>query len=283
MKSKKQNKEGRKRGKQERKRPLTTDGHGLTRMPASRRRPKKGINNDEERINTDSEWGEMAAKERKGCIGGEIPSAGRRRRATGTVAVPGNDGGAVGLRGYQEAIFKDHRSGIVVLHWARQIGKSYTLAAWAVFRLISRPGRLVTVLSNSRENGAEFVAKCAEICRLNGTRIESIVRGPSLDYEDMRMEVRIRAHQKLGRIKVLAANPRTARGFSGDLILDEFAFHEDSNAIWAAAEPILASNPDFLCRIASTGNGRHNIFFRIAARGGLATDETQIKHRWGKD
>ncbi|MDB6068139.1 MAG: hypothetical protein JWR26_4347, partial [Pedosphaera sp.] len=36
------------------------------------------------------------------------------------------------------------------------------------------------------------------------------------------------------------------------MILDEFAFHEDSAAIWEAAEPILSSNPDFLCRIAST-------------------------------
>jgi len=64
---------------------------------------------------------------------------------------------------------------------------------------------------------------------------------------------------------VLAANPRTARGFSGDLILDEFAFHENSQAIWEAAEPILSSNKDFLCRIASTGNGKHNLFYRLAA------------------
>ncbi len=64
---------------------------------------------------------------------------------------------------------------------------------------------------------------------------------------------------------MLAANPRTARGFSGDLILDEFAFHENSYAIWEAAEPILAANQEYQCRIASTGNGKHNLFFRIAS------------------
>ena len=52
------------------------------------------------------------------------------------------------------------------------------------------------------------------------------------------MEVRVSEEGKTGRIKVLAANPRTARGFSGDLILDEFAFHEDSQAIWEAAERV---------------------------------------------
>ena len=36
-----------------------------------------------------------------------------------------------------------------------------------------------------------------------------------------------------------------------------------ATAIWEAAEPILASNPDFLCRMASTGNGRHNLFYRM--------------------
>ena len=83
----------------------------------------------------------------------------------------------------------------------------------------------------------------------------------------MRFEVTITVQGRKGRIKVLAANPRTARGFSGDLIMDEFAFHEDSQAIWEAAEPILSSNPDFLCRIASTGNGTRNMFYRMATEG----------------
>jgi phage FluMu gp28-like protein len=109
------------------------------------------------------------------------------------------------------------------------------------------------------------VAKCAEVCNLLGTAFERVDESPDVTYENMRMEVRVTVKGKTGRIKVLAANPRTARGFSGDLILDEFAFHEDSNAIWEAAEPILSSNPDFLCRIASTGNGKHNMFYRMSA------------------
>jgi hypothetical protein len=47
--------------------------------------------------------------------------------------------------------------------WGRQTGKSFTLACWAVRRLIERPGRLVTILSNSLANGAELNRKCAEI------------------------------------------------------------------------------------------------------------------------
>jgi phage FluMu gp28-like protein len=171
------------------------------------------------------------------------------------------------FRPYQESIFWDNTTGVLLLHWSRQIGKSYTLAAWAVYRLLTRPGRLVTVLSNSRNNGAEFVTKVTEICVLLGQVMESIDLAPHETFDNMRMECRIKVKGKTGRIIVLAANPRTARGFSGDLILDEFAFHENSAAIWEAAEPILSSNPDFLCRISSTGNGKHNLFYQFATSG----------------
>ena len=168
------------------------------------------------------------------------------------------------LRRYQEPVFWSEL-GILIVHWSRQIGKSYTLMAWAVYRLLMNPGRLVTVLSNSKSNGTECITKAAEVARLWGLARETADLSPDHKIENMRMEIRIPVDKKVGRIIVLAANPRTARGFSGDLILDEFAFHEDSAAIWDAAEPIISSNPGFQCRIASTGNGRFNMFYKLAS------------------
>src|SRR4051794_8353694 len=55
----------------------------------------------------------------------------------------------ISFRNYQQSIFWDHTTKTLILHWSRQIGKSYTLAGWAVDRLLRYPGRLVTVLSNS--------------------------------------------------------------------------------------------------------------------------------------
>lgn len=178
------------------------------------------------------------------------------------------------LRPYQDRVFQS-QAGLLVLHWSRQIGKSYTLAAWAVQRLLSRPGRLVTVLSNSRDNGAEFIRKCGEISTLLGLAYEEHDLSSGDFIEHMRIECRIQSCRRWGRIKVLAANPRTARGFSGDLILDEFAFHENSEAIWDAAEPIISSNADFQCRVASTGNGRFNKFYQLAALGAGGEQDDQ--------
>lgn len=191
------------------------------------------------------------------------------------------------FRPYQLPVFRDNETGVLVLHWSRQIGKSFTLAAWAVDRLLTRPGRLVTVLSNSKDNGAEFALKCREVLqKLEKAKEKAFEEwgheecSDLIEYADMRYEVSVKVKGKTGRIKVLAANPRTARGFSGDLILDEFAFHEDSAAIWEAAEPILSSNPDFLCRVASTGNGTGNMFYRMATENVFPVSKVRRSDAW---
>ncbi len=218
-----------------------------------------------------------AKKAARGVTTGALLAAATVAAAMPTTGSPVGNKGLVSFRKYQEAVFWDHVTKTQLIHWSRQIGKSYTLAGWGVDRLLRFPGRLVTVLSNSRANGAEFVLKCQEVCRKLGQAIELESNQAQLDgrsdlsedmkFDMMRFEVRITVDGQAGRILVLAANPRTARGFSGDLILDEFAFHEDSRAIWEAAEPIISSNPDFLCRISSTGNGKRNMFYQLISEG----------------
>lgn len=64
------------------------------------------------------------------------------------------------------------------------------------------------------------------------------------------------------RLIGIPANPDTARGYSANLLLDEFAFHEDPDRIWRAIYPSI-SNPlkgVFKIRIVSTPNGRGNKF-----------------------
>ncbi len=184
------------------------------------------------------------------------------------VALP-NAGGTervslIQFRPYQREAFLNRTNGIEVWLWGRQTGKSFTLAAWAVDRLVTIPGRTVTVLSNSKLNGMELNRKCAEVCRLMGQAFEQADLSADDRFETMRAETRVTVNGKVGRILILAANARTARGFTGDLIFDEFAFTEDGAALWNEASPILAHNRDQLCRIASSANGKYNQFYRMA-------------------
>jgi phage FluMu gp28-like protein len=63
------------------------------------------------------------------------------------------------------------------------------------------------------------------------------------------------------RITALPANPDTARGFSANVFLDEFAFHANSRAIWRALFPVISAG--FKLRITSTPNGKGNRFYEL--------------------
>ncbi|MDR3087858.1 MAG: terminase family protein [Azoarcus sp.] len=64
------------------------------------------------------------------------------------------------------------------------------------------------------------------------------------------------------KITALPANPDTARGFSANVLLDEFAFHQDSRAIWRALFPVI-SKPGLKLRVISTPNGKGNKFYEL--------------------
>lgn len=75
------------------------------------------------------------------------------------------------------------------------------------------------------------------------------------------------------RITALPANPDTARGFSANLLLDEFAFHKDSRKIWQACFP-LVSREGLKLRVISTPNGKSNKFYDLMT----APDAVWSKH-----
>ena len=63
------------------------------------------------------------------------------------------------------------------------------------------------------------------------------------------------------RITALPANPDTARGFSANCFLDEFAFHQDSRKIWKALFPVISAGHKL--RVVSTPNGKGNKFYDL--------------------
>ena len=72
--------------------------------------------------------------------------------------------------------------------------------AWAVFRLITRPGRLVTVLSNSKSNGQACINKAVLIAGNWGHPCEEVDLSTDGRVENMRMlrrSVHILSHSVL--------------------------------------------------------------------------------------
>src|SRR6476469_2767630 len=115
---------------------------------------------------------------------------------------------SITFRPYQKDAVENRTHGLECWCWGRQTGKSFTLAAWAVDRLLTRPGRLVNILSNSRVNDMALNAKCAQICDQMKKAYKQEDLSPDTTFEHMNMETRITVDGCTGRIKILASNPR---------------------------------------------------------------------------
>jgi len=149
-----------------------------------------------------------------------------------------------------------------------RIGFSFATAAEAVLDCIEVDATTWTVLSHSKPGSREFVEEGAGkiIKAINATaQIYSEPFADELGATD------VLAHRidfpNGSRIIALPADPRTARGYPGNAILDEFAHHDQSYAIWAAISRQVALGHKL--RVLSTPNGEQGKFYDIAKEFGM--------------
>jgi phage FluMu gp28-like protein len=80
------------------------------------------------------------------------------------------------------------------------------------------------------------------------------------------------------RIVGLPANPDTMRGFSGDVVLDEFAFHRDPHKIWKGAMAIASRG--FGVEVVSTPNGQQGKYWDVCREVGVPAFGGSERTRW---
>jgi len=143
--------------------------------------------------------------------------------------------------------------------WSRQIGKSFTKALRRILRGIDRR-RTQVFLSASETQSRELMMKVRQHCEALhiATRFLDSETFEGTSFKQLTIEL-----PNGVRVIGLPANPRTARGFTGDVFLDEFAMHQDDRGIWAALFPTVMRGEGEL-DIASTPKGKDNIFYRLA-------------------
>jgi len=145
-----------------------------------------------------------------------------------------------------------------------QIGYSFAAALEAVFECLKQKG-LWIVLSRGDRQSLEFMLRVREhvqAMRIAGADLETSF------FENTQLQQHEVKFPNGSRIIGLPANPDTARGYSGNMILDEFAFHKDDKAIWAAAFGRI-SRGNLKLRVISTPNGQRGKYFELAKEVGL--------------
>lgn len=158
---------------------------------------------------------------------------------------------------------------------SRQIGKSFTSACEAVRDCELHPGTLWVVLSAGERQSLEWMEKAKQWVAAFQL---AITYAEERDAPEALMKsAEIRFANK-SRIIALPANPDTARGYTANLILDEFAIHRHSTEIWRALYPSI-TNPlkrELKVRVMSTPKGMGNMFHQLWMKEGWSKHRTTI-------
>jgi phage FluMu gp28-like protein len=164
---------------------------------------------------------------------------------------------------YQDHWIRDD-SQLKVAVWSRQSGKSFAAALRATLKCLEKRTQYI-ILSKGERQSRLFMEKVKDFC-LVFKELKVLPEFAEMpETEEKTMEVYF-PHNR-SRIIGLPANPDTARGYTGHIVLDEFAFHGDAHKIYAACFPIITRG--YSIEIISTPNGTAGKFYEIAKQAGL--------------
>ncbi len=172
--------------------------------------------------------------------------------------------GAVRLLPYQRRWVEDN-SQLKIVVKARQIGYSFAATLRAVLECVRRKTTWIFLSKGERQSRLlmEKVQEHIQSCGIVAQASESAFFEGTLIKQ---LETRF-ANGSV--IYGLPANPDTARGYSGNVTLDEFAFHADAEKIYAALFPSITRG--FGLEVISTPNGEQGKFYELAKAAGLVS------------
>lgn len=172
-------------------------------------------------------------------------------------AAPAEQGGY--FMPYQERWLKDD-SRLKIWEKSRRIGATYVQAYEDVVDASKDTGAMDVWFSSADESAAkEYILYCGQWARVLNLAAEDLDEIVIDDEKDIKARVIQFANGK--RIHGLTSNPNAFRSKGGKLVLDEFAFHADPDALWKAAAPIVTWG--YPVRILSTYNGKGNRYYRM--------------------
>ena len=167
------------------------------------------------------------------------------------------------LYGYQRRWFQD-QARFKLGKFARQTGKTFTTTLECVddsFEHVVKQARTRWVILSRGERQAKEAME-------EGVKIHAKAYGLTFDAYERDYDIGAVSYRALevdfphgSKIMALPANPDTARGFSANVFLDEFAFHKDSGAIWKALFPVISAG--WKLRVTSTPNGKSGKFYEL--------------------
>lgn len=180
---------------------------------------------------------------------------------------------------YQQDWIND-KSPLKIWKKARQIGFSFCSTFRAVTDMIRHKTLWVALSAGQRQSNElahkakehieaiaqiEQAARGAEFVESESTGVfEQMMRPDGIMVGVELTQSVIHLPSNKSRMIFLPANPDTARGYTGNILADEFAFHKDAKAIYAAIYPSITRG--YSIEIGSTCRGESGMFYELCEK-----------------
>ena len=209
--------------------------------------------------------------------------------------------------------FHDDKARFKAGAFSRQTGKSLTTSAEVASDSYTTAENKWVCMSAGERQALEWHSKANDWCECFGLQVADYAE--ERDFSQALMKKAETVLSNGSRIISIPANPSTARGYTCNVVLDEFDYHDDQGAIWRAVFPSI-TNPlggtmltrfqalmrgesiapkAFKMRVVSTYNGkrklydlmqdpawsRHLVTIHDAVADGLPLDIEELKKGFG--
>jgi len=171
---------------------------------------------------------------------------------------------AIQLYLYQKNLISDEARFIIAV-WARQTGKSFSVAAKIVIDCREKEKNTWVCISSGERQSKEFMEKIKLHAKITDLAIKWNEEHFAFQNEDgYREEYKVMECLLSNGSRVIGvpANPDTARGYTANVFLDEFSVHKNSRELWAAVFPMI-SRGDFKMIAAFTPKGKQNKAYEL--------------------
>jgi phage FluMu gp28-like protein len=168
----------------------------------------------------------------------------------------------VKLYDYQKAWISDE-SRFKISVKGRQIGWTFGTTLRHVRRRLKLRGTTVWISASDRQS-----REAIEYAKLHANAVQEAFDHDEIEFPGIDDKAQQLTFKHNGaRIIAMPANPDTVRGFSGDVVLDEFAFHRDPRKIWRGAMAIVSRGHSL--EVISTPNGQSGKYYDISRAAGV--------------
>jgi phage FluMu gp28-like protein len=160
--------------------------------------------------------------------------------------------------GYQKNWLQDD-SRLKIWEKSRRIGATFCQAYEDVIDASTDDGMDVWFTSADESAAKEYIRYCAFFARILNIAANDL--GEQVIDNEKDIKALVIELSTGRRIHGLSSNPTAFRSKGGKLVIDEFAFHKDPDALWKAAAPVVTWG--YPVRILSTYNGTGNRYYRM--------------------